>query len=133
MRTSNFLAALALGATAAVYAGSVLAADTGESLFEQNCSACHQLNGKGIPGAFPALAGNKFVQGPPEPVASTVLNGRGGMPTFGPDLSNETIASILTYVRSAWGNQAEPITPALVGSVRGGKTPENPAGALQAH
>ena len=132
MRTPNLLAAVAMSVTAA-YAGGAFAADTGESLFGQNCSACHQLNGKGIPGAFPALAGNAFVQGPPEAVASTVLNGRGGMPTFGPDLSNETIASILTYVRGAWGNQASPITPALVAAVRGGKTPEKPAGSLQAH
>ncbi len=110
-----------------------MAADTGESLFGQNCSACHQLTGKGIPGAFPALAGNQFVQGPPEPVAATVLNGRGGMPTFGPELSNEAIASILTYVRSAWGNQAPAISPALVASVRGGKAPESAATGLQAH
>jgi mono/diheme cytochrome c family protein len=55
------------------------------------------------------------------------------MPTFGPELSNEAIASILTYVRSAWGNQAPAISPALVASVRGGKAPESAATGLQAH
>jgi monoamine oxidase len=33
--------------------------------FMDNCSACHQATGKGIKGAFPALAGSPFVQGDP--------------------------------------------------------------------
>jgi cytochrome c6 len=106
----------------------------GQALFAQNCSACHQLTGKGVPGAFPALAGNRFVQGPPQPVVTTVLNGRGGMPTFRNDLSDVQIATILTYVRSAWGNHAAPITPAIVAHQRGGAgNSENAGAALQAH
>jgi mono/diheme cytochrome c family protein len=91
---------------------------TGEAMFKENCSACHQVTGKGIPGAFPALAGDPFVVGPPERVAATVVHGRGGMPTFGPELTDVQIATILTYVRSAWGNQASAITPAMVAKVR---------------
>ena len=34
---------------------------TGEALYMQNCSACHQPNGKGIPGFFPPLTGNPLV------------------------------------------------------------------------
>jgi mono/diheme cytochrome c family protein len=94
------------------------AAPSGEDMFKQNCSACHQVTGKGIPGAFPALAGDPFVVGPPERVASTVVHGRGGMPTFGPELTDVQISTILTYVRSAWGNQASAITPDMVAKVR---------------
>ena len=105
----------------------------GAKLFAQNCSACHQLTGKGVTGAFPALAGDKFVQGPPKTVALLLLNGRGGMPSFRTDLSNQQIAAILTYVRSAWGNHAPPIEPASVMAARGGGDAPNATGAMQAH
>jgi cytochrome c6 len=122
-------------ATAALLAGPAPAAPMpdGASTFAQNCSACHQLTGKGVPGAFPALAGNSFVQGPPDKVALTLLNGRGGMPSFRNDLTDAQIASAISYVRSAWGNHAAPVTPALVAHLRGGGGPENPGAALQAH
>ena len=31
----------------------------GEKLFMANCAACHQATGKGLPGAFPPLAGHR--------------------------------------------------------------------------
>lgn len=89
-----------------------------DQLFNQNCAACHQATGKGVPGAFPALAGNAFVQGPAAPVAATVLNGRGAMPSFGAELSDAQIAAVLTYVRSSWGNHASAVSPALVAGAR---------------
>jgi mono/diheme cytochrome c family protein len=108
-------------------------APTGQELFKQNCSACHQITGKGIPGAFPSLAGDPFVVGPPELVAATVVHGRGGMPTFGTDLTDVQIATILTYVRSAWGNQASPITPEMVAKVRTSAAPAKPHIPEMAH
>ena len=36
----------------------------GEKVYAANCVACHQANGKGVPGAFPALDGSKIVNGP---------------------------------------------------------------------
>jgi len=62
-----------------------------------------------------------------------VLNGRGGMPTFKAELTNQQIASILTYVRSSWGNHAPPVTPAVVSEARGGGDLGKASGALQAH
>ena len=88
--------------------GSSLAED-GQALFAANCAACHQAGGTGIPGAFPALKGNAFVQGDAGKVVATVLTGRGGMPSFAQTLDNAQIAQVLSYVRSAWGNKAEPI------------------------
>lgn len=122
--------ACAWGSASAVLAQPV----DGAMLFKQNCSACHQPAGQGIPGAFPALAGNAFVQGDPAAVAHVLLNGRGGMPNFREDLSNEQIAAVLTYVRSAWGNHAPPVAVAIVAGAQGGKAgPQDAASVLPYH
>lgn len=90
----------------------------GKSLFLKNCAACHQPSGKGIPGAFPALANSKFVQGQGSEVATVLLKGRGGMPDFSGSLSDRDIATVLTFVRSSWGNQANGLSEAEVGTLR---------------
>lgn len=114
-----------LGLTCLTLAGPVLAqADTAPPRdpakeFGDNCAACHQFDGKGIEGAFPALAGDKFVLGPIDAPVRTVLNGRGGMPSFRADLSDDRIAAALTYVRSHWGNHAPPVAPEDVAKLRG--------------
>ena len=91
--------------------------------FSDNCAACHQEDGKGIEGAFPALAGDPFVLGDAAKPIGVVLGGRAGMPTFKDDLSDEQIAAALTHVRTAWGNKASPITPADVAKERTGAPP----------
>jgi mono/diheme cytochrome c family protein len=93
-------------------------AAAGGVLFKQKCSACHQVTGLGIKGAFPALAGDPFVVGDDKIVAKTVLLGRGGMPSFMPVLTDQQIADILTYVRSSWGNKGSAVPPADVAEVR---------------
>ncbi len=118
---------------AAVSAGSASAQSDGAALFAQNCSACHQPMGQGIPGAFPALAGNKFVQGDPKGPAYVVTHGRGGMPNFSEDLSDAQIATILSYVRSAWGNTAAPLDAVAVASVRGAPAPPDNQAGLPFH
>jgi len=124
------LAALALVTAVAVPA---LALADGKSLFADNCSACHQVTGKGVKGAFPALAGSAFVQGDPKIVMTTVLNGRAGMPAFKDDLNDADLASLLTYVRTSWGNKCKPVTTAAGAGARlklkAAKKPVN----LQAH
>lgn len=118
----------------ALTAGHAAAAEVdGAKLFADDCAACHQPQGQGIPGAFPALAGNAFVQGPGEPVVAVVLNGRGGMPTFRNELSDDQVAAIVSYVRGAWGNKAAPVEPTAAAAARGGARSENAAAALQAH
>ncbi|AZS20607.1 MULTISPECIES: cytochrome c [unclassified Caulobacter] len=122
------LAALCL--IAGLVAPAVAAAD-GKSLYMDNCSACHQVTGKGVKGAFPALAGSPLVQGDPKIVASTVLNGRAGMPAFKDDLSDADLAAILTYVRSSWGNKAPALAPKQIAAARGGA--KTASRGLQAH
>ena len=90
----------------------------GKTLFAKNCAACHQATGLGIQGAFPALKGNKFVQGEPGAVIATVLKGRGGMPTFAASLDDDKLALVISYARQSWGNQAGAITAQDVQAVR---------------
>jgi cytochrome c oxidase cbb3-type subunit 2 len=102
----------------------------GESLFGANCSACHQANGEGIPGAFPSLKGNAAVaNADPTLHIHTVLQGAHGvtiggvayssvMPPFAGQLKDGDIANIINYERSSWGNHAKPVMPAEVAAVR---------------
>jgi len=119
--------------SAAVVAGPAVAADPpGKAMYMGSCSACHRPDGTGVKGAFPALAGDPFVVGPKSQVVGRVLNGRGGMPAFKADLTDAQVAAILTYVRSSWGNKAEPVNPADVAAARNGGAPAQTR-SLQAH
>jgi len=131
MKTLNLrLAAAALTLAAVAAAGQAQSQPTGEQLYNDNCAACHQQAGQGIPGAFPALAGDKVALGDPKVVTFVVLTGRGGMPAFKDSLNDADLAMIITYVRSAWGNKAKPITAADFASARTGPPPST---KLQAH
>lgn len=78
----------------------------GEKVYAANCVACHQANGKGVPGAFPALDASPIVTGPRAPQIDIVLNGQKGMPAFKQTLSETEIAAVITYTRNAWSNKA---------------------------
>lgn len=122
-----------LAASLCVLAPAAHAAPSGQQLFLDNCSACHRPNGVGVKGAFPALVGDPIATGDAKAAATRVLNGRGGMPAFKASLSDETIASVLTYVRSAWGNKAGPVTPAIVAAARGSAASHQLQSGAQAH
>lgn len=95
-----------------------MAAETGQSLYNDNCAACHQRSGLGIKGAFPALIGDKLVTGSLPGLVATVLNGRGGMPAFKSDLTDAQMALVLSYIRASWGNKASAVTAAQVTQAR---------------
>ena len=89
----------------------------GEKVYSTNCVACHQANGKGIPGAFPALDGSKIVTGPKEAQINLVVNGKPGtaMAAFGKQLSDADIAAAVTFTRNTWSNATgEVIQPSEV-------------------
>jgi cytochrome c oxidase subunit 2 len=77
----------------------------GEKVYAGNCVACHQANGKGIPGAFAALDGSKIANGPIEEHIGMVLNGKANtaMAAY-KHLSDVDVAAVVTYERNAWGN-----------------------------
>ncbi len=85
----------------------------GEKVFGANCAACHQANGKGVPGAFPALDGDVVVKGPKADQITVLLNGKNqGMPSW-KALSDVEIASVITYTRNAWSNAGAGTDPVV--------------------
>lgn len=105
----------------------------GKKVFAQNCMVCHQETGEGLPGVFPPLVDSEWVLAKPphgdNHVVAVVLFGLQGpvsvkgtsymgvMPPWH-QLSNEEIASVITYIRNDWGNKGEPITPKDVQQIR---------------
>lgn len=94
-----------------------------------NCMACHQADGKGVPTQFPPLAGSEWVLGSPRVLARILLHGvheeievlgkryNAGMPAWA-RFSDEQIAAVLTYIRSDFGNNAPAIEPTLIAAER---------------
>jgi cytochrome c oxidase subunit 2 len=87
----------------------------GEKVYAANCVACHQPTGKGLPPAFPPLAGSKLASGPKEAQIDLVLNGKPNtaMQSF-KQLSDTDLAAVITFTRSSWGNKAGEVQPAEV-------------------
>ena len=98
----------------------------GANLYMNYCAACHQSLGRGIPGAFPPLAGNSVVLAPvPDDLLKVILVGTPGqynrppMPPDAQQLTDAQIAAVANYVRTSWGNAAQPnATAALVHTLR---------------
>jgi nitrite reductase (NO-forming) len=100
----------------------------GEVVFKANCMACHQENGKGIPGSFPPLAQSDFLNADKVRAIKTVIGGKegpltvngaqfdGAMPAW--SLSDEDIANVLSYVYGSWNNSGKEVTPADVKAAR---------------
>lgn len=82
----------------------------GEQMFKNNCMACHQHNGKGLPGVYPALAGSEVVRGSADDVVLVALVGRGDMPSFKGRFKPQEFASLVNYIRNSWGNFGAPIS-----------------------
>lgn len=102
----------------------------GHGLYIDDCAGCHMENGEGIAGVFPPLKGNNVVQSKdPETVVHVILSGAKtavtrqdptglAMPAFDWKLSNEQVADLVTYLRSAWGNHGDPLDAGNVADTR---------------
>lgn len=97
----------------------------GASLYTANCQSCHQANGEGLTGAFPALKGSKIVlDDNPELYVDIIMNGYNGresegygpMPNVGTmaNLSADEVTAIMNHERSSWGNNARKLEVAEV-------------------
>jgi cytochrome c oxidase subunit 2 len=82
----------------------------GEKVYQANCQACHQANGQGVQGAFPALAGSKVVATTPDQI-QIMLGGKNAMPSW-KGLSDVELAAVATYVKNSFGNSAGEVQPA---------------------
>jgi cytochrome c oxidase subunit 2 len=92
----------------------------GEKVYNTNCAACHQANGAGLPGAFPAIAGSPVANGAAAAHVNTVMNGRAGtaMAAYKSILNDVDMAAVLTFQRNSWGNSGSVIQPADIKAVR---------------
>ncbi|MGP6156594.1 MAG: c-type cytochrome [Vulcanimicrobiaceae bacterium] len=101
-------------------AGPAVASSVGASIFSAKCAGCHSANGQGGGGGmFPALAGDKTVTAAdPSAMLATISHGRSMMPSWKGQLSAADIAAVATYVRSAWGNSAGPVSEADASAVK---------------
>jgi len=91
----------------------------GEQVYAANCVACHQATGKGLPPAFPPLAGSKMANGPKAAQVAIVLKGKPGtaMASFA-QLSDADLAAVITHTRLAWGNKGDAVMPSEIKAAR---------------
>ena len=114
-------AASGAGARPAPPAGPAGDVARGAELYRQVCAACHMADGTGVPGLQPALEGSRIVAGDPATLVRLLLLGpdavlspdrpSGGsrMPAYA-GLTDENLADLLTYTRTAFARGAGPIS-----------------------
>ncbi|WP_244197729.1 c-type cytochrome [Caballeronia ptereochthonis] len=107
----------------------------GAGLYLSTCARCHRSDGAGVAFKYPRLAGNPAVLSEkPDSLIRLVLQGgrppstgQGPepkkMPAFADKLTDTEIARVLTFVRSAWGNDAVPVTTRDVKRMRDAVAP----------
>jgi mono/diheme cytochrome c family protein len=102
----------------------------GAELYVDNCAACHRTDGAGYPRVFPEIAGNStllsrdatslirlILFGSVSP-ATAGAPSRLGMPGFASRLSDDEVATLATFVRQSWGNNASPVMVGRVKAIR---------------
>ena len=106
-------------------------AEKGAKIFSANCATCHQANGLGVAGQYPPLAGSDIVNGGSRRHVMIVLKGLQGpvtvkgkrygsavMQPWDKTLTDEKIADVVTYERTAWGNTGTPVSAEGVAALR---------------
>ena len=98
----------------------------GEAVYLNVCRACHMANAMGGEGAakIPALAKNGALEAAAYPIM-VVTGGKGGMPWFRGQLTDQQIADGINYVRTHFGNKyKDKVTAAMVAEL-GVPAPKN--------
>lgn len=80
--------------------------ERGKAAYDRSCAACHGVNGEGVGGAFPPMAGSPVANGDLDHHLDVVVNGVPGtaMQAFGAQINEADLAAIITYERNAFGN-----------------------------
>jgi mono/diheme cytochrome c family protein/glucose/arabinose dehydrogenase len=96
--------------------------DAGRAVYQNLCQACHQADGRGQDRLAPTLIGSALALAAAEVPARILLHGKEGpvglMPPVGSVLTDDQIASVLTYVRREWGQTGTPVDGATIARVR---------------
>jgi cytochrome c oxidase cbb3-type subunit II len=91
----------------------------GAVLYTTHCQSCHQANGEGLPGAFPALKGSPIVlDDNPELMVDIIMNGYDARPNFGvmgaigtiANLTAEEVTAIMNHEKTSWGNSGKQLS-----------------------
>ncbi len=100
----------------------------GKKIYSSSCFACHQSNGEGIANAFPPLAKSDYLNKDVNRAISTILHGLSGEITVNGKkynsqmpaqvLSDQEVASVLTYIYNNWGNNKTEVTEDQVKKLR---------------
>ena len=106
---------------------------TGQDVFTKYCATCHQQDGNGITGAFPSLHDSEWVSGDKGRLIRLVLRGMQGpivvkgetfnnVMTPHAFLTDDQIASVLTFVRQEFDNDGDKVEAEEVALVRASLT-----------
>ena len=100
--------------------GKEIVMEKGKRIYTQLCFACHQAEGQGLPGVFPPLAGSDWLMADKKRAIVSLIGGLSGPVIVNKQtyngvmppsmLSDEQIASVLTFVRNSWGNSGDVVT-----------------------
>ena len=95
---------------------------TGRDIYLTRCTACHQVDGGGIPGNCPPFQGSPRLAGPSEDLIRLLLLGqraplerdgkiyKGIMPSWRADLTDEQTAEVLNYILTTWSPQSPKVS-----------------------
>jgi mono/diheme cytochrome c family protein len=102
----------------------------GKTIYDRECAVCHGAQGLGKSPHYPPLAGNQSIQmsSAVNPIRM-VLNGGFppgtagnpqpyGMPPFAQSLSDDEVAAVVTYIRTAWGNRGAAVSAREANALR---------------
>lgn len=103
--------------------------EKGKTIYATLCAACHQPHGFGLDGLAPPLVDSEWVLGKPEVLARIVMHGLAGPVKVGgrsfnlampplPQLTDEDVAGVLTYIRREWEHSAGAVETAAVTKIR---------------
>lgn len=122
--------AAAVAAIAVAPAEQSLLLDLGLTVYTAQCASCHGADGRGQAPKYPPLADNQSIQmtSAVNPIRM-VLNGGYppgtalnpapyGMPPFAQTLSDDQVAAVVSYIRTAWGNRGSAVTAQQANALR---------------